>query len=498
MKKDIFINLIITIVISISSFLVNKYFAMYLGKEYLGLMKLFVQMLNYLNLAEIGLASAASYALYKPLSEKDYVKVSIVLNTINSLYNKIFIFILIGGLILNPLIPIFIKNRIENESIYLYWSLYVFSTATSYLNLKYSLLLSADQKYGVVRLIQGVSTIGCQLLQILILVKYNSFIIFIMLLIFNNIIQFILYNYYYKKNYSFIFKTQEKDNSIISNLKKLFWHKLSGAIVHNTDYIIISTFVSLEVVGVYSSYIMIGGIIITILNIIFNVLTPKIGKFIANSDIKKIFIFYKKLNILFISISLFFSLTTYYLIDDFIKLWLNKNFILPKSTVILITINLFLYLANSMTYIFKQGAGYFDDIHLPIIESMINFIVSIVLVQFIGLDGVIIGTISSNVIIISIFRPIYVFKNCFKKDINNYLELYSKYLYLIIISLISCHYIINLIKFPLVTSWIIWIVKGSVISSVILLITIIVFLLDKDFRKIINILILILKNKINN
>lgn len=43
-----------------------------------------------------------------------------------------------------------------------------------------------------------------------------------------------------------------------------------------------------------------------------------------------------------------------------------------------------------------------------------------------------------------------------------------------------------------------WIVKGSVISSVILLITIIVFLLDKDFRKIINILILILKNKINN
>lgn len=496
MKKDILINLIITMGISLTSFIVNKYFAIYLGKEYLGLMKLFTQMLNYLNLVEMGLASAASYALYKPLLKKDYNQVSIIINTISSLYNKIFLFILIIGLGLNPIIPFFIKSGITNKMIYLYWSLYVFSTATSYFNLKYSLLFSADQRYGVVRLIQGISLIVCQILQIVILVKYTSFIIFIVLLIISNIVQFILYKYYYNKNYFFILNTQKKDNSITINLKKLFWHKLSGAIVHNTDYIIISTFVSLEIVGVYSSYTMITGIIITILNIVFNVLNPRIGKLIASHNFEIIFSYFKKLNILFVDISLFFSLTTYFLIDDFIKLWLGNDFVLPNITVILVLINLFLYLSNIMIYIFKQGSGYFDDVHLPLFESGINFIVSIILVQFLSLNGVIIGTICSNFIVISIFRPIYVFKYCFKQDIKEYLKIYSKYLIIIIISTLSCYYIISFIKFSIVISWIDWIYKGIIISILIAMIIGIVSLFDKEFQKIVKYFMKIIKTKL--
>ena len=50
--KEIFLNLIITIGISITLFLVNRYFVFYLGVQNLGLMKLFTQLLAYLNLAE--------------------------------------------------------------------------------------------------------------------------------------------------------------------------------------------------------------------------------------------------------------------------------------------------------------------------------------------------------------------------------------------------------------------------------------------------------------
>ena len=121
----------------------------------LGLMKLFTQLLAYLNLAEIGLASASTYALYKPLAEKNYKQISIVINTITSLYNKIFLFILMVGLFLNPIIPFFIKDKIIDKNIYLYWSLYVISTALSYSFVKYSVLFTADQKFGFVRLVQG-------------------------------------------------------------------------------------------------------------------------------------------------------------------------------------------------------------------------------------------------------------------------------------------------------------------------------------------------------
>ena len=61
MKKfieEVSINFIVTIIGTLLSFIVNKYFAFYLGVQNLGLMKLFTQLLAYLNLAEIGLASA--------------------------------------------------------------------------------------------------------------------------------------------------------------------------------------------------------------------------------------------------------------------------------------------------------------------------------------------------------------------------------------------------------------------------------------------------------
>ena len=88
------------------------------------------------------------------------------------------------------------------------------------------------------------------MLQILVIIKLQSFLIFILLLILDNIIQYIFYKIHYKRYYSYIFKIEVKDKSITKNLKNLFWHKIGGLIVFNTDLILISKFISLEIVGI--------------------------------------------------------------------------------------------------------------------------------------------------------------------------------------------------------------------------------------------------------
>ena len=480
--KEIFLNFILTLFISLFSFLINRYFAFYLGVQNLGLMKLFTQLLAYLNLAEIGLASASTYALYKPLAEKNYKQISIVINTITSLYNKIFLFILLVGLLLNPIIPFFIKDKIVDKNIYLYWSLYVISTTLSYSFVKYSVLFTADQKFGFVRLIQGGSKILCQLLQIFVIIKLQSFLVFILLLILDNIIQYIFYKIHYRKYYSYIFKTEIKDKSITKNLKNLFWHKIAGLIVFNTDLILISKFISLEVVGIYASYQMIIQMIMTVINIVLNVLKPKVGKFIAENSKENIFNYWKNLNILSLFSSILFSFCTYKLINDFIILWLGRDFTLPKLTVFLIMINLFVQSFRGITDIFKDGSGFFDDIQLPISEAIINFVLSIILVQYMGLNGVIIGTIVSNILIIFIAKPIMVFKRCFNKDIKDYIKIYGNYLILIIISLLSCNFILKFISLKNVNSWFDWIINGIIIGSITFIVTFIVFLSNRDFR----------------
>lgn len=479
---EINLNFGITLLISLSAFLINRYFAFYLGVQNLGLMKLFTQLLAYLNLAEIGLASASTYALYKPLAEKNYKQISIVINTITSLYNKIFLFILVIGLLLNPIVPFFIKDKIIDKNIYLYWSLYVISTALSYSFVKYSVLFTADQKFGFVRLIQGGSRIFCQVLQILIIIKLQSFLIFILLLILDNVIQYIFYKLHYIKNYSYIFKTKIKDKSITDNLKNLFWHKIAVLIVFNTDLILISKFISLKIVGIYASYQMIVQMIGVLLAVILNVLRPKIGKYIAENSKENIFNYWKNLNILSLFVSILFSVCAYKLINNFIVLWLGKDFILPKLTVILILINLFVQCFRGITDIFKDGSGFFDDIHLPISEAVINFIISIILVQYIGLNGVIIGTIVSNILIICIAKPILVFKRCFDKNIKDYVKIYGNYLILIVLSLLSCNFIMKFIPLKNISSWFDWIVQGILVGSITLVITFVIFLSNKDFR----------------
>lgn len=480
--EEMIFNLIITFLISLLYFLINRYITLYFGVQNLGLIKLFTQLLSYLSLAEMGLISASTYALYKPLAEKNYKQISIVINTITSLYNRIFLFILILGLLLNPIIPFFIKDKIVDKNIYLYWSLYVISTALSYSFVKYSVLFTADQKFSFVRLVQGGSKIFCQILQIIVIIKLQSFLSFILFLILDNIIQYVFYKLYYKKYYSYIFKTKIKDKLIIKNLKNLFWHKIAGLIVSNTDLILISKFVSLEMVGIYASYQMVIQMILTIINIILDVLKPKIGKYIAENTRKEIFYYWKNLNIFFLAISIIFSYCTYKLVNNFTSLWLGEKFVLSNLTVFLILINLFVRCFRGIIDVFKEGSGFFDDIQSPILESLINFIFSIILGMKYGLNGVIIGTIISNILIILIYKPILVFKRCFDKSIKDYIKIYGNYLILSIISLFSCNYILNFIPLKEVISWFDWIINGIIVGSISLIVIFVIFLSNKDFR----------------
>ena len=481
--KEIFFNLAITILTSLFSFAINKYFTNYMGIEKLGLMKLFTQIMAYLNLVDMGIASASTYALYEPLYKKNIERISIIINTITSLYNKIFFFILIIGLLINPIIPFFIKDSIFSKEIYLYWSLYVINTAITYLFIKYSILFTANQEFLYVRVVQGMSKIFYQILQIIVIIKIHSFFLFIFLLILDNVTQYIFYKYHYKKYYSHIIKTHEKDKNIGQNLKNLFWHKIGGLVVFNTDLILISKFISLEVVGIYASYQMIEQMILTILSIILNVLRPMIGKYIAIHTKEEIYNYWKKLNILFLLISIIFSYCTYYLINEFVYLWLGRSYILSDMTVLLICINLFIRCFRGVTDIFKDGSGFFDDIHIPIAEATINFVSSLILVFYLGLNGVIIGTILSNVLIICIAKPLLVFKRCFNKDYKEYIKIYGNYFLLIIFSLILSKFLLNYIPIIEIYTWVDWLKKAILISSIISSIILVIFIFNKDFRE---------------
>ena len=484
MKKEIILNFIFTILTSIVMFFQNKYFIEYMGIETLGIMKLFSQLLQYLNIVEMGLGSASTFSLYKPLAEKNYKQVSIILSTIKSIYNKIALLLFCLGILLTPILPFFMKIKSFDKIIYIYWILYVLNTVSTYLFIKYVVLFTANQEFIYVRFIQSLSKFIYQILQIWLIIKYHSFLIFIILLILDNLTQYILFKRYFNKKYSFIFSTKERYKKLNNDIKNLFWHKIGTLIIYNTDLILISKLVSLKIVGIYASYQLVIQMITTIINVIINVIKPKIGKYIAINSKEKIYKLFKKMNIIFLLIGMIFSYCSYILINYFISLWIGKEYILPILTVQLISINIFITCFRVILDTFKDGSGFFDDIQSPILESIINLIFSIVLGIRYGLNGIIMGTIISNISIILIYKPILTFKRCFNQELKEYVKVYGNYLILIIISLLSLNKIIKIFIVDEINSWLNWIlysIKISIFTSIVLSI---VFLLSKEFRSI--------------
>lgn len=484
MKKEIILNFIFTFLISVIMFLQNKYFVEYMGIETLGIMKLFSQLLQYLNIVEMGLGSASTFALYKPLAEKNYKQISVILSTIKNIYNKIAILLFILGILVTPIIPFFMKVKFFDKIIYIYWILYVLNTVSTYLFIKYVILFTANQEFIYVRFIQSLSKIIYQILQIFFIVKYKSFIIFIILLILDNLTQYILFKRYFNKNYYFIYSTKERYKELNKDIKNLFWHKIGTLVIFNTDLILISKLVSIEVVGIYANYQLVIQMITTIINIGVNVIRPKIGKYIAINSKEEIYRLFKKINIIFLLIGIVFSYCSYILINYFISLWIGKDYIVSNFTVQLICINIFVACFRVILDIFKDGSGFFDDIQSPILESIINLIFSIILGIKYGLNGIIMGTIISNISIILIYKPVLTFKRCFNKGLKEYIKVYGNYLMLIIISLLSLNKIIKIFIVNEINSWLNWIlysIKISIFTSIVLSV---MFLLNKDFRSI--------------
>lgn len=483
MKKEIFFNLIFMILINFLSFIQNKYFINYMGIETLGIMKLFSQLLAYLNIIEMGIGGASAYALYKPLAEKDHKKVNIIINTMDSIYNKIGILLFIMGVFCIPFIQFFINVDNFSKKIYLYWILYVSNTVITYLFIKYIILFTANQEYLYVKKIQTFTSILFKLMQIVFIIEYHSFLLYIILLICDNIFQWILFKKHCLKKYNYLEKTKARYMGIKNDIKNIFWHKIGGLVVFNTDLILISKFTSLKIVGIYASYQMILQVLGNITAILKGILTPKIGKFVAKHTKEENYNYYRELDILYCYIAIFFTYSTFILIEDFIILWLGRNFILSRFTLKLICFNLWINIFRWNLEMFKSADGFFNDIKSPIFESIINFFVSIVLGIKLGLDGVIIGTIVSNIIIILIYKPILVFKRCFNKNLKEYIKIYSNYCAITIFSLISLNYIMNFFIRKNINSWTSWFIYGIEISIVVLLIITIIFSINKYFRK---------------
>ena len=109
------VNLIFYVLILIISFFSRKVFLNCLGADFVGLTGTLMNLLNFLNLAELGISTAIGYVLYKPIFEHDEARINEIISVLGYMYRWIGRIIIAAGLLLSCFLPfngIFLWNHL--------------------------------------------------------------------------------------------------------------------------------------------------------------------------------------------------------------------------------------------------------------------------------------------------------------------------------------------------------------------------------------------------
>ncbi len=414
------------------SFVAQIFFVKYLGKEILGLNGLFTNVVSMLGIVELGLGTALIYHLYEPVANNDKESIKSLMKFYKKSYHLISLIIFLLGILLIPFLQLFVKTTL-NINISLIFFLFIIESSSTYLlSYKRSILYAYQENY-ITNIIKIVYILGLNIFQIIILIILKNYFLFLLLKIGFRFLENLLITIYANKHYEFIKDKNVKPlnkktkSDIFKKIKGLLFHKIGTYIVMGTDNIIISRFLGLVSVGIFSNYSLIINGIKNLFSQVFYSITSSVGNLLVEKNETKSFNVYNKMIFGNFWLATFCSISFFIISKPFVILWLGKEFILSKRIVFLLMIQLFLDIYGYTIGAFKNAAGiYHEDRFIPVIQSIINLIVSIILVIKMGLFGVVIGTIASYSILYFFSYPKYVYCRLFKKTLYNYYLDFSK------------------------------------------------------------------------
>lgn len=463
--KNMLVGTSFQVISLIMGFINRTIFIKILSAEYLGINSLFTNILTILSFAELGIGNAIVFNLYKPLANKDEAKLKTLLKFYRKTYLIIGMVILIAGLCLVPFIPNLISEMPDiSENIYLIYVLFLMDTVISYFFVYRTSIITADQKnYIVIRTVQ-IFKIFQIIVQMIVLYFTHNYYLYLIFQLLNTFITFAYLSHKSKKLYSYTKKldaeelSKKEKKDIFKNVKALFIDKFSSVILNGTDSIIISKYISLFALGLYSNYLLIISAITQILSQLLNSFTASIGNLNTEDSIDKKFKIFNLLYFFTIVIFGVIGISLYVLLNDFVTIWLGSEYLLSKLTIGAVILHFYVNGVQFSTFTYRQTAGLFRDYrYFPILAAGLNIVLSIGLAKVIGLPGVFLATSISRWATAGWIDPMIVYKKIFSKSPKKY---FIKYLYYITIVIMSLGITCFVTKFIVVDNILLFIIKG--------------------------------------
>lgn len=425
-----------------------------LGSEYIGLDSLFTSILQVLNLSELGFGTAMVYNMYKPIAEHNVKKVNALLNYYKKVYRYIGSIILFIGLVIIPFLPKIVTGSYPSDvNLYVVYLAFLINTVVSYWLYSYRVsIFNASQRNDIASKILMWISIFKYFISIIVIILLENYYYYLLVLIIFTIINN-LFNLYVSKKYYPEYKcegeiSKEEHKTIRKNVSALMCHKVGSTILNSSDNIIISMFLGLNFVTLYTNYYYVIVGIEGLIMIMFNNITSSVGNSIIEKTKEENTQVFK--NILFINFFIVCISSTILIciFQDFIKLWVGEEYILSNTMMFMFILYFFFHCIRRTIIMFRDASGmWWDNKFQPIVSSFVNIVLNVLLVNLIGIYGIIISTLISMIFIDIPWESKVFCTREVNVPFKEYIIELIKYLFITLIISFIAYYICYFIRF---------------------------------------------------
>lgn len=504
LMRNTVVGVIAQTVASLTGVITHLVFVNFMITEYLGARGLFSSILEFLSLAELGIGTVLVYSMYKPIVDRDEQKLIALTQFYRRAYNLIALMVFGLGMCLMPFLSFFIDDINSVPHATLIYFLYLVSSASSYFLVYKQSILNADQQGYIINLYGMIFSIIQCVVQVIFLVTTHNFFAFLISQIVLVLAKNLVISKRAEKLYPFlkckdkIKLSKEEKSGIYKNVFAMFNHRVGATVLSSTDSLLISKFIGLIYCGFYLNFKMIINLMNSFLNQFFNAMLSSVGNLTTSESKEDSYNTFKYLHFLGFWVYTFCTVSFIELANPVIlALFGDEKYTFGFNTVLMIGVNFYVVGIRKVPLTFKEAMGLlWYDRYKPLIESLLNIVISVVCIQRMGIAGIFFGTILSMVATSLWVEPYVLFKHGFEMSMKSFWRRNFVYFFFSGVLIVLVHFIDSQFVAGL-TGWADVFAKLGVCLLVPNVIIAVCFCFTKEFRNLFATVFSIFRKKIS-
>ncbi len=477
--KTFLYGILFTSIIAVLGLVKTKILLDYLGDEYVGVYQLFYQIYLYLSLVDGGIGASITYHLYKPINEKKEKEINSIVAGAKSYFQKIGIIVIILGIIISFGIMFFIKETtISAWYIKICFILFIISSAISYFTSAHAILYEAEQKLYKSSNLNHLLSIGENIVAIVVALLGGKLLTILTIFLGLSIIKNIILVAISRRDHQYLKKeVKKKDLSFKKEANNLIVNKISILVYENINVIIVSKYLGLTAVFIYTAYNQIINMLTQMIQRFNNALLPSVGNLLVSEKKKAKATFIELNALLFFGGSLLF-VPLFYMLSPFIGLWYGKEYMVTTIICLFFVLVLYFNIIKISLETYIKAAGEFKSIrNISLYQSIICIVLALLLVNKFGISGVLFATIFSFITGTFCNYPRIICQKIINDKTFNYYKKCFKYLLGLGLNIFICYWVS---KYLVNSNLFMWFVNGAVIFAINFFLTVAYYYLTKE------------------